>query len=202
MASGSSGVKQDAFSNYGRANTLSNQLTGNAAGVYGGLEPTLQTEAVHPEGYTPSEKAAIDTAAQQSAGGSTAGAIGEGRLYAARTRNAGGAKAAIGEGVKNAGRNLSDAAVNTEVQNANLKQKQQQAGISGMENLYGTELGGGEDALGLSNSALNIANQAKPSYWQQFAETAGNDVLGALTGNGGSNSNYGKAGYYGAMLGG
>jgi hypothetical protein len=161
-----SGVKKDAFSNYGKASNLSDTLTSNAANVYGALEPTLQAEAAHPMGYTPNQKALMNTSAQQSAGGSTAGAIGEGRLYAARTKNAGGAKQAIGEAVRGAGENLSNAAVGTELSNANLQQKQQQAGQSGLSNLYGTDLSQGNEALGLSNQALNIANQAKP-FWQQ-----------------------------------
>lgn len=174
-----SGVKQNAFANVGRANRLASSLTGNASGIFGGLEPTLQAEAVHPSGYTPTQKAAMNTAAQQSAGGSTAGAIGQGRLYAARTRNAGGAKAAIGEGVRGAGENLSNAAVGTEVKNANLQQRQQQEGLGGLESLYGTDLRGGEDALGLSDRALGVANQAKPSYWQQMATAAGTPIAKA-----------------------
>jgi hypothetical protein len=170
------GAKKDAFANEGTAANLSNQLTANAANIYGGLEPTLQAEAAHPAGYSPTQKAAINTAAQQSAGGGTAGAIGAGRLYAARTRNAGGAKSAIGEGIENAGKNLSNAAVGTEVENANLAQKKQQEGISGLQGLETGQLNAGENALGLSNQALGIANNAKPSYWQQMALAAGTPI--------------------------
>jgi hypothetical protein len=176
------GTKKDAYQNYGTASNLSNSLTSQAANVYGGLEPTLQAEASHPQGFTPQAKAAMNTAAQQSAGGSTAAAIGQGRLYAQRTHNAGGAKAAIGEGVRGAGQNLSNAAVGTEVKNAQLQNQQQQAGLHGLQGLYDTQLGEGENALGLSNQALGIVNQAKPSFWQQFAQEAGADTLGLLTG--------------------
>ena len=190
---GGSGTKKDAFQNWGTATNLSNNLTSNAANVYGSLEPTLQAEAAHPQGFTPQAKSAMNTAAQQSAGGSTAGAIGQGRLYAARTKNAGGAKSAIGAGVRGAGQNLSNAAVGTEVANANLQNRQQQAGLSGLSGLNSAELQGGLNALGLSNQALGVANNAKPSFWQQFAQEAGADTLGLLTG--------GKAGqgsgYYG-----
>jgi hypothetical protein len=103
------GVAKDAFRNQGTASNLSSQLASNAANIYGGLAPTLQAEATHPMGFTPQAKALMNTAAQQSAGGSTAGAIGQGRLYATRTRNAGGAKQAIGEAVRGAGENLSNA---------------------------------------------------------------------------------------------
>lgn len=181
-----SGVKQQAFANSGTAQNLSNTLTTNAANVYGGLEPTLAAEAAHPSGYSPIEKAAQNTAAQQSAGGGAAGAVGAGRLYAARTNNAGGAKEAIGAGVRGAGQNLSDAAVGTEVGSANLAHKTQQQGISGLQGLNSTELSGGENALGLSNQALGVANQAKPSFWQQFGTQAADDALKAAMAAGGA----------------
>lgn len=111
-------------------------------------------------GYTPTQKAAINTAAQQSAGGSNAGAVGQGGLYAARTRNAGAGQGAIGASTRAAGSNLSRNAVNTEVENANLGQQNQRAALGGMEGLYGTALKGGEEALGLSNQSLGIADQA------------------------------------------
>lgn len=152
------GVEANQLGNSGTANNLSNTLTANAGNIYGGLEPTLQAEAAHPQGYTPTQKAVMNTAAQQSAGGSQAGTVGQGGLYAARTRNAGGAQSAIGAGTRSAGANLSKAAVGTETNNANLQQKQQQEGISALGGLYGTELSGGEGALGLSNQALAGAN--------------------------------------------
>lgn len=173
------GTKQQGFANSGTAQNLSNNLTSNASSIYGSLEPTLQAEMAHPSGFTPQAKAAMNTAAQQSAGGSTAAATGAGRLFAARTRNAGGAKAAIGEGVRNAGENLSNAAVNTEVQNAKLQEAQRQGAISGLEGLNATELTGGENALGLSNQALGVTNQAQPSFWQQAAGDAMGNLLGS-----------------------
>lgn len=180
MASGGSGVKADELGNSGTANQLSSNLTANAANVYGGLEPQLQAEAAAPSGYTPTQMASMNTAAQQSAGGGNASAIGQGDLYAARTRNAGGAKEAIGAATRGSGENLSNEAVNNQVQNANLQQKQRQEGLSGEQGLYGTELGGGEQALGLSNQALGLANQAKPSFWQQMAESGGNPIAAGI----------------------
>lgn len=174
-----SGVKSDAFSNSGNALNLSNQLQGNAANIYGSVEPTLAAEAAHPQGYSPTDLAMLNTSAQQSAGGSQAGAVGQGALLASRTKNAGTADAAIAKSAENAGGLLSKAALGTQEANANLKQKQQQEGLSGMQSLYGTDLSGGENALGLSNSALDIANNAKPGFWQQMATTAGENLVNA-----------------------
>lgn len=167
--SGGSGVKKDLFANSGTASNLSNNLTANAANVYGSLEPTLAAEAAHPSGFTPAQKAIQNTAAQQSAGGSTASAIGQGRLYAARTRNAGGAKSAIGSGVRNAGENLSNAAVGTEAKSAELAQHKQQMGLQGLQGLNSTELSSGLGALGLSNQALDYAGKTPPTFWQNAA---------------------------------
>lgn len=169
----SSGVTSAAKNNASTASNLSNQLTANAASVYGGLEPQLQAEAAAPSGYTPTQKAAMNTAAQQSAGGGNAGAEGQARLYAARTNNAGGAKAAIGAATRGSGANLSNAAVGTEVQNANLQQKQRQAGLSGLSNLNQTETSAGEGALGLSDQALGVANDAyNNNPWIKTLQTA------------------------------
>jgi hypothetical protein len=185
-----SGVKKDAFANSGTANALSNQLTGSAANIYGGLEPELSTEAAHPMGMTPQAKAAANTAAQQSAGGSQAATVGQGGLYAARTRNAGAAQSAIGAGSRSAGANLSKAAVGTELANADLQNKQQQAGLSGLGSLYGTDIGEGENALGLSNQALGIVNQAGQNPWSKLAMGGLNNIVQA-----GLNSGEAAAGF-------
>src|SRR5277367_5970584 len=138
------GVAKDALGNSGTAGNLQNRYSANAENVYGGLEPQLAAEAAHPEGLSPIQKASQNTAAQQSAGGSNAGAIGAGRLYAARTRNAGGAKAAIGQATQGAGKNLSSAALGTEQQDAALQQRNQQAGITGLEGLNQQQTSAGE----------------------------------------------------------
>lgn len=176
---GGSGVKKDAFANSGTAQGLSGQYASNAENVYGSLEPQLAAEAAHPQGLTPQAKSAMNTAAQQSAGGSTAAAVGQGKLYSQRTNNAGGAKAAIGSAVRGAGENLSNAAVGTEVTNAKLQNQQQQAGLSGLSGLNSTETVAGLNALGLSNQALGVANSAKPTFWQQMATTAGKNLVNA-----------------------
>jgi len=154
------GVGTQAAANSGTAQTLSSGLNGNAASIYGGLAPQLQAEAAHPAGYTPSQVASQNTAAQQSAGGTEAATVGQGGLYAARTKNAGAAQNAIGAGTRGAGANLSRAAVGVQNNQADLQQKQQQAGIAGLGGLYNDELGGGEKALGLSNQSLGIENEA------------------------------------------
>jgi|SRR5882762_4444789 len=176
-----SGVKSQALSNAGTGQQMSSDLYGQANSAYGTLSPQLNAEITNPTGYTPAQKAAQNTAAQQSTGGSMSGAVGQGALQSARTRNAGGSQAAIAQSARTAGQNLSNAALQTETNNANLQQQQRQAGLQGLQSLYGTTLGGSENALGLSNQALSTANQAKPSFWQQLgSQAAGAALSGAM----------------------
>jgi hypothetical protein len=183
------GVEQNQLANSATGQNLSNQLTANAANVYGGLEPTLAARAAHPVGYTPGEKAAINTSAQQSAGGTNAGAVGGGGLYAARTRNAGAGQSAIGSASRAAGANLSRAATGTEVQSANLGQQNQRGALGGLEGVMGTEQSGGLNALGLSNQALSgadssAANDPWMKLLMQGINSGGQVGAAALSGGG------------------
>lgn len=180
------GVAKDALGNSGTASNLSNTYAANASNIYGGLEPELSAEAAHPTGLTPMQKASQNTAAQQSAGGGNAGAIGAGALYSARTRNAGGAKAAIGQATRGTGANLSNDALSTEQQDASLQNKNRQAGIAGLTSLNGEQTQAGEGALGLSNNALGIADQADANNpWNQYGQTALKALLRPAPGGGG-----------------
>lgn len=147
-----------------QAQNLSTGLEGNASSLYSAVAPELMTEAAHPGGYAPADMAAMDTAAQESSGGTQAAAQGQGALRASRTKNAGTADAAIAESARGAGREAAHEAVGTRVANAGLKQKQQQAGLGGLESLFGTNVSGGIGALGQVapnvNANTNAANQS------------------------------------------
>lgn len=164
------GVEADQLANSGAANAQSSSLFTNAGNIYGSLAPTLAAQASAPAGYTPTQKAAMNTAGQQSAGGTQAAAVGQGALLASRTKNAGTADAAIAQSARTAGQQASNTAVGTEVKNANLQQQQRQSALQGEQNLYSTTLGGGMNALGLSNSALSGANNSggMNNPWNQY----------------------------------
>lgn len=152
----------------GAATTAANTsaaLQGNASNLYAGLAPQLAEEATSPSGYSPADLAAMNTAAQQSAGGATAGATGRGALLAARTRNAGAADAAIADAARSGGQQLSNEAVGTQVANANLKQRQQQAGLSGLEGLYGENLGAGINSEGQVAGDVNANTGSTNASW-------------------------------------
>jgi hypothetical protein len=161
MARGSQQAQTGATS----AQNFSNGLQGNASSLYGELAPELQTEAAHPSGYAPADLARMDTAAQQSAGGSMAGAVGQGSLLAGRTKNAGTADAAIAESAKDTGGALARAALGSQLKNADLKSKQQQEGLSGMEGLYGMDVSGANNALGEVAGNVNANTNAANESW-------------------------------------
>lgn len=154
------GVAGDALANSGTASATGSNLIGSAGNLYGSLAPTLAAQAAAPAGYTPTQKAAMNTAGQQSAGGTQAAAVGQGALLASRTKNAGTADAAIAQSARTAGQQASNTAVGVETKNANLQQSQRQSALNGEQNLYSTTLGGGLNALGISNNALGVANSA------------------------------------------
>jgi len=178
----------------GTENNLFGAEQGNANALYSKLFPTLSAEATNPQGYGPTDLAAMNTASQQSVGGSTAGAVGEGNLTAARTRNSGGFAPALDESVRSGQRQLSENAVGIQGENAKLKQAQQQAGISGLTGLYGTNSDAMLKALGLGNQSLEVENQAtgvgtqagNSGWFQNFLNTLQALKPGGSTSGGGS----------------
>lgn len=125
-----------------------------------GLQPQLQQEATNPQGYGPATVAKMNTAAQQSAGGAIAGAVGQGNLEAARTRNAGAFTPALDNAAQAGGQQLSQAALGVQNKDANLKEQQRQEGLKGMLGLYDTSTAAGLSAGSQSNQALGEANGA------------------------------------------
>lgn len=169
-----------------------NQDSGNASALYNSLFPQFTAEAVNPQGFTPGETASINTAAQQSVGGSTAGAVGQGSLRAARTRNSGGSDMALDESVRSGQRALSEDALGVQGENAMLKETQRQEGLQGLSGLYGTNQSGMLSALGLGNQATQTGTQAGQSGWFQNMTS----LIAALK-PGGSTANGGSVGFGG-----
>ena len=190
------GVAAGGLANAGRGIQqagISNQLSGTTAGranrTYNTLFPTLQRNLINPQGFG-KDLGAINTASQQSIGGSVAGAVGQGNLQAARTRNAGGFAPALDEAVRSGQRQLSQNALGVQENNAYLKNEQQQGAIRALGSLYGENMGDTLRALGLSNESLGVSNQGlgvalgadKASPWTNFYDYLGKDVAGAITG--------------------
>jgi hypothetical protein len=116
------GANRALMQNSGTAQNRSGALNAKSNSIYGTLDPALTAEATNPTGYAPNDLAAMNTASQQSLGGSTAGITGQANLEAARTRNAGGFQGAIGSGSRSNAKQLSQNALGIQEQNAQLKE--------------------------------------------------------------------------------
>ena len=152
-----------------------NTSTNNSNALYNSLFPQFSAEATNPQGFTPGETASMDTAAQQSVGGSTAGAVGQGNLTAARTRNTGGLDTALDASVRSGQQALSEDALGVQNENAMLKQQQKQEGLEGLSSLYGTNMSSMLSALGLGNQSVTYAgtNAGNSGWFQNLTSLMG-----------------------------
>jgi hypothetical protein len=149
----------------GQANANANTFMGNANSLYSTAVPALTSEEENPQGYNPADLAKMKTENMETAGGSEAGAVGQGGLLAARTRNAGAPMGAIASAARSAGQNLSRANLGVDTKDAMLKEQQRQAGLSGLENLTGLETGASNAALGQVASNVNANTNAANQSW-------------------------------------
>lgn len=183
---GTGAQKQD-FANSGSGQAISKTGVNNAASLYGTLSPTLSTMATNPQGINPADMAKIQTSNMQTAGGANSGAVGQGSLLAARTKNAGTADSAIAKSGEAASQNLSKANLATQNENQQLKAKQQSEGLSGLQNLYGTNEKTALGGLDASNEALKNEATAPQSFWKKYLQQAGSTAMNnALFGGAGA----------------
>jgi hypothetical protein len=136
----------------------------------------LTSQAAHPAGFSPADEAAMETGAMDTAGGSQAAAVGQGNLEAARTRNAGGFGQAVSDASRGAGETLSRGLLGVRGANAKLKQQQHDEALGGLEGLYGTNVGGSNQALGNVAPLINADTNAQNASWDAF-----NNITGAIT---------------------
>lgn len=176
------GIQQDALGNSGKANQLSGQYNTAGQTVLGTLSPALNQDITNPQGFGTAGVNAMNTANSQSIGGSTAGAVGEGNLAAARTRNAGGFQSALDEAARSGQRQLSENAVGIQAANEMEKQRQRSAAEQLMNSQYGMDTNAALGALGLSNQALGIAGSQKNPFMQNFLGGLGSGLSGDIFG--------------------
>jgi hypothetical protein len=130
----------------------------------------------------------MNTAAMQTAGGGNGATVGGAMQAAARTNNAGAYDPAIAQAGRDASSQLSDAALGIQNRNAMLQEDQRQQGIQGLQNMYGENTGASQNALGLSNSALQVKNGADAqtfNQWYQPFKTISGNATSAFTGQAG-----------------
>lgn len=178
-------AQNQAKSTFGQAQGVAGTTNSNANSIFNPLLKTYQDEATAPQGIGDVGLSAENTASQQSTGGSTAGAVGQNNLMAARTRNKGGFQIANNASAREGMEKSSSDAVNNIANNEKLKQLQQQEGISGEQGLYGQNLNATLSALGAQNNATGELNQAGQSGWLQNTLNILNTVSGMGTAAGG-----------------
>lgn len=159
----------------------------NAQSLYSNVAPMLTSQAANPQGFNPADEAAMETGAMQEAGGTQAAAVGQGNLEAARTRNAGGFGQAVSDASRGAGETLSRGVLGVRNANASLKQHQRDTALSGLQGLYGTNVGGSNAALGNVAPLVNADTNAENSSWNAF-----NNITGAITNAAGAAAKFGK----------
>jgi hypothetical protein len=145
------------------ATTTAGGYGSSAAGIGGTLIPTLTKEATNPQGFNPTDVNNMTVASEQSAGGANSGITGQAALQTARSRNAGGFSGALDAAARIKGQQLSSASLGIQDQNAQLKQSQQQEGIKGLSNMYGTDVSAQLKGMGLTPEDLNASTNAENS---------------------------------------
>jgi hypothetical protein len=103
------GTAQEAKQNAGAGASQNATYSGRANDAFNAVFPQLQNQAQN--GLPQADQAALNTASQQSIGGSNAGAAGQANLAAARTRNAGAYAPAVAESVRSGQRQNSENAL-------------------------------------------------------------------------------------------
>ena len=165
------GVKKGLFENATTGQQLSNLYGMNAANENAVLQPQLTQDIVNPTGYSPTQMAQQTTAAMQSAGGSNAGIAGGALQRAARTRNVGAGNALASEAGQQAAQRLSQINAGIQTRSADLAQQKRERALGAEQGLYGTNVGAGLGALGVSNQSLSDAGNLA-NFWQQYLLTA------------------------------
>jgi hypothetical protein len=156
--------------NAGTARGTSNTLTQSGQSINATLTPTLARLANGGGGYTPQQTSRMTTAALQSIGGANSGVVGGGLQRAAATNNTGGANALALAAGHDATGQLSDAALGVQNESARLAAQQQAQALGEQGQLYSTDIGAANNALGLSTQATNAAEQASQNgFWRGVA---------------------------------
>src|SRR4051812_45967606 len=102
------GITKAALDASGHAGKMGETANLRGQNIYNDLFPQLSSEATNPQGYGTIGLNAMNTANQQSVGGSNAAAAGDYNNLAARTRNAGAYGPAEAESQRQGGRTLAN----------------------------------------------------------------------------------------------
>jgi hypothetical protein len=178
-----SGSTKAAENNVGIGDSLSNSYNTAASGVASSELPFLQNEMTNPQGFGQQTVNQMQTQGGQA----TAGALGAGKeaatLNASRTGNTAAVPGVIDATTQQAMRQQSNNVLGIDQANAQAKLQQQQAGVSGLEKMYGTDVGAALQSLGLSNQAIGDWTGSKNAQTNADLGWLNAANQGAKTGN-------------------
>ena len=171
-----------------QAGTNASGYGAQASGIGNTVVPTLERDVNNAPGFSPTQKNAMLVAGEQGAGGAAAGITGQAGLNAMRTRNTGATSSVLDQAARRQAQTLSQNALGVENKNANLQQQQRAQGLSGLEGMYGTDVGAQLKSMGIQNQDLDTAIQAGNSGWLQDTDATITALSGAAKqgGTGGS----------------
>lgn len=139
----------------------------DASSVGSTLVPELTQEAKNPTGYRPTDINNMTTAGAETAGGVNSGVSGLATETAARTNNSGALSGVLDEASRQKQRQLASNSLQIQNANAMLKEKQKQAGLTGLENVYKTDVGAQGQEGELVPADINAWANANKTGWLQ-----------------------------------
>jgi hypothetical protein len=178
------GASQEAQTNAGIGKSYSEGYQGQVGQIQGEVMPFLTNELTNPQGYGAQTLNQMQTAAGQATAGAGGAANEAAQLNASRTGNTAAVPGVIDNTARTAMQTQSKNALNIAQQNALLKQQQQQAGESGLAQMYGTDVSAALNALGLSTSAINAQTAADQESNNAIQGYIGDAEKGASIGAG------------------
>lgn len=138
-----------------------------ATGIGGTLTPILTKEATNPTGLTPEAKNAALVAGEQGAGGATGSVAGAAGLAANRTRNTGALSGVLDAAARAKTQQFSRGAQTVANEDTALKESNRQAGIHGLQGMYGTNVNAQLGSAGQISHDVDASVAANNSGWLQ-----------------------------------
>ena len=150
-----------------------------ATGIGGTLTPILTKEATNPTGLTPTEKNAQLVAGEEGAGGATGSVAGAAGLQANRTRNTGALSGVLDAAARAKSQQFSRGAENVQNEDTMLKEGNRQAGIRGLQQQFGTNVGAQLGSAGQISHDVEAGVQANNTGWLQNTLNTINTLTGS-----------------------
>lgn len=149
-----------------------------ATGIGGTLTPILSKEATNPTGFTPAQQNSQLVAGEQGAGGATGSVAGAAGLQANRSRNSGALSGVLDAAARAKSQQFSRGAESVANENTALQESNRQAGLRGLQGLYGTNVNAQLGSQGQVSGDVNAEVAADKTGWLQNTLS----TIGTLTG--------------------